>query len=1013
MKISTLQLKKMFWYVLLMLFVSVCANVEAAPVDAKTALKVAKIFMNAKTGNISEIKLVEFSAKADFHNFYVFADANSFVIVSADDCVQPILAYSTNNTFDMARLPENASDWLRGYDEQIEVAIELADLPSHDIAEKWSVLKNGKQMSSMRATPVVGPLLSTTWDQTSPYNNLCPSGTYTGCVATAMAQIMKFWNYPEHGVGSHSYSHPTYGTLRADFGSTSYEWSNMTNNYSPSSSDAAKTAVATLMYHCGVSVNMNYGTDGSGAVTAYVADALKNYFNYDKSIYYTLRANVNDDVEWVNMLKNSLDNGRPLQYNGRSSSSGHSFVCDGYDTDGNFHFNWGWSGYCDGYYAINNLVPGTGGSGAGQGSYNDEQGAIFGIQPPTSIVDAPLNLTAVYENEVAVLYWDASIGASSYNVYRNGLMISSDVGTTTYTDNSVPYGQSKYYVRAVDANGLLSLPSNYAIITLDYQQPVVDDLYATIADMDAELTWTAPEWCYPESETALLYYGDNEPAATMSYGSNYTVYAGHRFPASNMAAFANKSIYKIETYANIDGDYTVYVYTGTRNGKPLNLAATKTISVVEKTGWIEIDLDAPVIVVGDLDVWTIVAKPENFQLSSNSSGNTNGLYLGTSINNISVNSYSSSYSALIRTYITDGIYTYNIYRNNVKIVSKQDGFAYTDKNLAVGQYEYFLTTNYYKGESDTSNHVIVNVKKPACLITTAAKPSAGGSVSGGGQYEHGATCTLSAAANAGYVFTNWTRNDTVVSTGASYSFTVTGAGSYVANFSKNTYEIEASANPTAGGSVSGGGQYEHGATCTLSAAANAGYTFTNWTRNDTVVSTSASYSFAVTGAGSYVANFEVSQYIITVSANIVEGGSVEGAGTYEHGANCTLLAIPTYDYLFVGWAKDGEIVSTEASYTFTVTGDGDYMALFEEDPDGIYDNGCDVSVFPNPTTNTITIEGSNISNIRVVDMLGQTLVEYVVCGHNVCIDLGSFAKGQYLLQINTDKRLFVHKVLKR
>ena len=213
-------------------------------------------------------------------------------------------------------------------------------------------------------------------------------------------------------------------------------------------------------------------------------------------------------------------------------------------------------------------------------------------------------------------------------------------------------------------------------------------------------------------------------------------------------------------------------------------------------------------------------------------------------------------------------------------------------------------------------------------ISASANPTAGGSVSGAGTYNHGSTCTLIASANTGYTFTNWTRNGTVVSTNANYSFTVTSSGTYVANFSQNTYTISASANPTVGGSVSGAGNYNYGATCTLTATANTGYTFTNWTKNGSVVSTNASYSFTVTGNGTYVANFSLNSYTIAASANPTAGGSVSGAGTYNHGSTCTLIASANTGYTFTNWTKNGTVVSTNANYNFTVTSSGTYVANF-------------------------------------------------------------------------------------
>ncbi len=213
-------------------------------------------------------------------------------------------------------------------------------------------------------------------------------------------------------------------------------------------------------------------------------------------------------------------------------------------------------------------------------------------------------------------------------------------------------------------------------------------------------------------------------------------------------------------------------------------------------------------------------------------------------------------------------------------------------------------------------------------VTATANPAEGGSVSGGGSFLPNATCTLTATANEGYSFLNWTKDGIEVSTETSFSFIVTEVGNYVANFSLNTYEITATANPDTGGTVSGAGTYDHGTTATLTATANEGYTFVNWTKDSTTVSTDASYSFIVTEVGNYVANFSLNTYEINVLVNPAEGGTTTGGGTYDHGTTATLTATPNAGYIFINWTKEGEEVSTSETYSFVVTEAADYVANF-------------------------------------------------------------------------------------
>ena len=208
-----------------------------------------------------------------------------------------------------------------------------------------------------------------------------------------------------------------------------------------------------------------------------------------------------------------------------------------------------------------------------------------------------------------------------------------------------------------------------------------------------------------------------------------------------------------------------------------------------------------------------------------------------------------------------------------------------------------------------------------------------GSISG--TFEEDQSCTVVATPNTGYHFVNWTENGTSVSSNASYTFTVTGNRDLVANFSQQvqTYTITATANPTSGGTVTGAGTYNQGSTATLTATANTGYTFTNWKKGNTVVSTNPTYTFTVESDGAYVATFTRNSYVISATANPTAGGTVSGAGTYNHGASCTLRATANEGYTFVKWTKNGTQVSTNANYTFTVTEAATYVANFEQNTD--------------------------------------------------------------------------------
>ena len=215
-------------------------------------------------------------------------------------------------------------------------------------------------------------------------------------------------------------------------------------------------------------------------------------------------------------------------------------------------------------------------------------------------------------------------------------------------------------------------------------------------------------------------------------------------------------------------------------------------------------------------------------------------------------------------------------------------------------------------------------------VSVSANPSEGGTVSGSGTYVGDASCTVAATANEGYVFVNWTEAGTTVSTDAEYTFNVAANRDLVANFAEAasvTYTITATANPTAGGTVEGGGTYSHGAECTLTATANEGYAFNGWIKDGMQVSTDASYTFSVTEDAAYEAVF-VRTYTITATADPEDSGSIIGSGTYNEGESCELEAVPASGYTFVNWTENEEVVSTDANYSFTVTGNRDLVAHF-------------------------------------------------------------------------------------
>ena len=404
-------MKKIYLF-LLCLFTASMALL-AGPVDEESAKNIAANFTNSSSRLRSPanpesavLTTAYISSRTDgLNRFYVFnrGKSNGFVIVSGDDRAEAVLGYTDNGSFDINNIPPNMKWWLNEYANQMDALYngeygDMSFLPS-ELTPSYTSLDE------------VAPLLrDIKWGQGEPYNNMCPihegENSVTGCVATAMAQIMRYHKHPQQGKGSHTY-YWSEGRqeLTVNFDGVNYDWDNMLPLYGVSADDfdghkperwwpeewlpegwqantqAEKDAVATLMYHCGVSVEMKYTSGESGASSMNVPVALYNYFGYDGGMAYRHRDGYSTD-EWEELVRSELDAGRPLYYAGVTPSGGaHAFVCDGYDTNGFFHINWGWNGISDGYYLLSALSPGEQGTGGYEGGYNLRQGILTGIQP--------------------------------------------------------------------------------------------------------------------------------------------------------------------------------------------------------------------------------------------------------------------------------------------------------------------------------------------------------------------------------------------------------------------------------------------------------------------------------------------------------------------------------------------------------------------------------------------------------------------------------------------------------
>ena len=311
-------------------------------------------------------------------NLYIYnVEGGGFVIVPASRNVKPVLAYSLEHSYE-GEIPETAWYFIKNYSKTVDYCDERGILMNNDVENEWNLLENNV-LPAERNTKTVQPLIETLWNQDYPYNYYAPETgggwwggpgghCYAGCVACAMSQIMKYWNHPVQGHGSHSYTHATYGEQSANFGETTYNWAIMPDELGYQANDPAK-AVALLMYHCGVSVNMNFGPDGSGAYSKDVETAMRQYFGYCSATYKE-RSQYTEE-EWIAILKSELDKSQPVYFSGTSDSGGgHAIVCDGYDSNDYFSFNLGWSGSGNDYYNINDVA-----------GYHNNEAIVMNIRP--------------------------------------------------------------------------------------------------------------------------------------------------------------------------------------------------------------------------------------------------------------------------------------------------------------------------------------------------------------------------------------------------------------------------------------------------------------------------------------------------------------------------------------------------------------------------------------------------------------------------------------------------------
>ena len=464
-------------------------NLLAGPVDQQKAQKVGAKFLSTtavsqKSADI-QLQLVSTAYDRNATDYYVFNVSNGegFVIVAGDDRVKPILAYSTTGSIDPNNMSEGFEFTLDGFREEIQYVREHNLTATPDIVAEWrSVNEKGSLNRGGQTRTVVGPLCQTLWNQNFPWNSQCPedpegSGghVYAGCVATAMGMVMKFWEWPAQGVGSHSYHPEGYAQQSANFGETEYHFELMPNTLDSTSTEEEYFEIAQLLHHLGISVDMMYSGSGSGAYSDAVPSALRSYFRYNCNDHVTNYGNWwpgwgYTNEEWAQMLKDGgLDELLPLYYSGQddSGAGGHAYVCDGYDENDYFHFNWGWSGRDNAWcpigalnttrYAFNQMNGFTG--------HIIPQGDVYYSRPDSvdkmvAIEEASLDAVRLsWTNPTLDLNGNTLTGITSITIRRNFEVIAeltdAQVGADMeYEDNGLEPGLYEYAIFVTNEAGI-------------------------------------------------------------------------------------------------------------------------------------------------------------------------------------------------------------------------------------------------------------------------------------------------------------------------------------------------------------------------------------------------------------------------------------------------------------------------------------------------------------------------------------------------------------------------------
>lgn len=544
-------------FVLLALALLAFVSVQAGPVDADRAKALGVKFMKTNTETKTVQAELTYTAYADNGQaaFYVFAvQPKGFVIVSADDRAKPILGYSTESNF-TAQLPEGLMTFFDNYKAGFSQMFARNDERTAEAVADWTSLAETGKLSR-KTHRGIAPLMSSVWNQTDLYNNMAPedpTSVYSGhcksgCVANAMSQIMRYWEWPRHGQGGHGYNANTqygnYGWQEANFEDATYRFELMPDFLDFASPQNEVDATALLEYHAGVSVDMMYGANASGAYSTDVPNALRDYFRYSSDMYLSTLEYF-AQYEWEEMLMENLDAGMPLYYSSSGPDAAHAYVMDGYDDYFMFHMNWGWAGFDNGWYAIDGFY-------LTFYSFPWYHVALFNLHPNDEYYDAPMAVEPLeayaHNNSVVVMHIAPVLETRggepldddevSVFIMRDGVVIDSVMGYTwsqnpyVYFDHIEKAGTYYYAVYAVNDAGMSKVTRDTVTIgrTCDLRFELADtggngwDMSSiAVLDEDGKVSQRVGLW--DGGEASVVVPVPNDQTATFFWTYDNTCYS--------------------------------------------------------------------------------------------------------------------------------------------------------------------------------------------------------------------------------------------------------------------------------------------------------------------------------------------------------------------------------------------------------------------------------------------------------------------------------------------------------